>query len=142
MFVTGMTFGALPGLSTAGGGDAFLRKYSSNGDEGWTRQLGSTFNDESSGVAADRDGNVSVVGFTSGVLSGQVSEGGIDAFISKYDSDGAELWARQLGTDATDVALDVAVDSEGDVYIVGLTFDTLSFLANSGMSDAFLRRYD
>src|SRR5256885_16365852 len=40
---------ALPGQASAGGGDAYVRKYDAAGNELWTRQFGTTADDRAFG---------------------------------------------------------------------------------------------
>ncbi|MBI2829095.1 MAG: SBBP repeat-containing protein, partial [Acidobacteria bacterium] len=137
--VVGTTIGNLSGQS-AGGYDAFVRKYDTSGAEQWTRQFGTTGGDEPLGVAVDAFGNVYVGGDTGGNLSGQ-NAGNQDAFLRKYDSSGAEQWTRQFGTGGYDYAFGVAVDGFGNVYAAGSTYGDLSG-QNAGGYDAFVRKYD
>jgi hypothetical protein len=83
VFVAGDTSGALPGQTSAGDSDAFVRKYDSSGAEVWTHQFGSTGNDIASSVSADGSGNVFVAGDTDGTLPGQTRAGDFDAFVRK-----------------------------------------------------------
>ena len=48
----GLTRGALAGAN-AGHGDAFIAKYTRAGSRLWTRQLGTTGNEEANGVSAN-----------------------------------------------------------------------------------------
>ncbi len=66
VYVVGSTEGALPGQTTLGGKDAFVRKYGPDGTELWTRQFGSRAYDGAQGVVVSWAGNVYVVGFTNG----------------------------------------------------------------------------
>ncbi len=61
VYVVGQTGGALPGQISAGGSDAFARKYDPTGNELWTRQFGTTGVERALGVAAHATG-VYVVG--------------------------------------------------------------------------------
>ncbi|HLA82377.1 MAG TPA: hypothetical protein VJP78_12295 [Thermoleophilia bacterium] len=133
VYVIGETEGALPGQTRVGHLNAFVRKYDFDGNEVWTRQFGGADFVSASGVAVVAFG-VYVVGFTSGVLPGQTSAGGWDAFIRKYDVDGNEVWTRQFGIFESDTASAVAVFAFG-VYVAGVT----SFPGNT---DAFIRKYD
>src|SRR5688572_6704340 len=45
LYVAGQTFGALPGHTSEGMIDAFLRRYDAHGVEIWTRQFGSSERD-------------------------------------------------------------------------------------------------
>ena len=121
VLVVGYTDGVLPGQKSAGESDAFVRKYDPNGKELWTRQFGSTGDDEALGVAVDARGNVLMVGWTEGTLPGQRSAGKRDVFVRKYDPAGRELWTRQFGSRDSDWASGVAVDAHGNVLVVGWT---------------------
>ena len=142
VYVSGRTDGILPGQVSAGGADAFVRKYDSDGNELWTRQFGTPAFDQGLGMASDRLDAVYVAGRTRGALPGQVSVGNEDAFIRKYDSDGNELWTRQFGTTAGDMVFGVVVDATGDVYLGGRTDGTLPGQVSAGVLDAFVRKYD
>ena len=118
VYVVGIVGGEFPGQTNVGGSDAFIRKYNSDGDEEWTRQFGTSDVTEANAVFADSSG-VYVVGLVEDSLPDQTSEGGLDAFIRKYNSDGDEEWTRQFGTSERDVASGVSADSLGGVYVVG-----------------------
>ena len=55
-------------------------------------QFGTSELDFALGVSADSSGGVYVVGIAGGEFPGQTNEGGSDAFIRKYNSDGDEEW--------------------------------------------------
>ncbi len=140
VYVAGMTNDELPGQTTAGLSDAFLRKYDTGGTELWTHQFGTSSWDGAKGVVADATG-VYVVGTASDAFPGQTHSGSEDAFVRKYDAGGTELWTREFGSGDPDEALSVAADSSG-IYVVGLTYAALPGQANQGLVDAFLRKYD
>jgi hypothetical protein len=123
-----------------GGVDAFIRKYNSDGDEIWTRQFGTSLQDQAFAVSVDSSG-VYVVGTTAGEFEGETNEGGFDNFIRKYNSDGDEIWTRQFGTSESDSADDVSADSSG-VYVVGGVSGSLPDQTNQGLVDAFIRKYN
>jgi len=108
----------------------------------WLHQFGSGSDDIPHCIALDILGNVYIAGMTDGSLSGQTSKGSDDAFISKYDSSGNELWTRQFGTSCIDSAEDIAVDKLGNIYIVGSTYDISSNQSCVGYTDAFIHKYD
>ncbi len=137
-YVVGQTGLALPGQVSAGGQDVFVQKYDADGNEIWTRQFGTAFQDLGFGVAADPSG-VYVVGQTSGA-PGQIG-GGIDAFVRQYDASGNELWTHLFGSPSAERANAVAVDA-GGVFVAGQTDGTLPNQVSAGFTDAFVRQYD
>ena len=141
-YVAGETFGTLPGQTPGGTLDAFVRAYDPAGLELWTRQFGAWERDIAWGVAVDEVGSAYVVGQTEGTLPGQHSDGGWDAFLRKYDPSGTELWTRQFGGGGADIASDVAVGPNEDIYVVGTTSSALPGQAVAGSFDAFVRRYN
>ncbi len=138
VYITGDTFGSLNG-SNAGNWDAFLVKYDSSGNELWSRQIGTSANDFSRSVTVGASGNVYITGATSGDLGGN-NAGGLDAFLTKFDSSGNELWTQQIGSPNTDISSSVAVDGSGNVYITGFG-GHLDGTSGAGY-DIFLVKYD
>jgi DNA-binding beta-propeller fold protein YncE len=138
VYVAGMTADALPGQTSAGANDAFLRKYDASGKELWTRQFGTRKLEEVTGIAAD-DAGIYVAGFTTGVLPGQTGAGSSDLFVRKYDAEGKELWTRQFGTPEYDESRGIAVH-DGSVYVAGITLGTLPGQSALGMHDAIVVR--
>ena len=85
VYVAGYTQGALSNETSAGGYDAFVRKYDTDGTELWTHQFGTSGNDFAWGAAADRS-SVYVAGVTDGTPPGQASAGSADAFLASVDT--------------------------------------------------------
>jgi hypothetical protein len=135
VYISGYTLGSLGGPN-AGGFDAFVSKYDAVGVLQWTRQLGTSLDDESYNVSADGLGNVYFSGLTVGSLGGP-KVGLNDAFVSKYDAAGNFQWTQQLGTSAYDLSNDVSADGLGNVYFSGGTFGSLGG-PNAGGFDAFV----
>ena len=157
VYVGGHTEGGLPGFENAGGAplgpvsnwnDAFLRKYGADGTELWTQQFGHERHDEILGVALDGSGSVYVSGYTDASFEGYTNPGGRDAFIRKYDSDGSVVWTRQFGSDSAaggqpnDKALDIALDSSGNIYVAGSTTGVFEGESSGGGKDGFVRKMD
>lgn len=142
VYASGSVDGALPGHTPAGMADAFVRKYDANGNELWTRQFGTAGRDIAFRISGDGSG-VYVVGGAAGALAGQTYAGGVgpDAFVRKYDLDGDELWTRQFGTPAIDLAIGVTTNAVG-VYVVGRADRGLPGQTHAGGADAFVRQYD
>jgi hypothetical protein len=140
VYVTGTTTGAFSGHVSAGGQDAFVRKYDAAGNELWTSQFGTSDWDQVTGAATDAVG-VYLSGFTGGALAGQTSAGEQDGFVRKYDAGGNELWTRQFGTSSADEAFGIAADTSG-AYVAGRTAGTLPGQTSAGLTDGFVRKYD
>src|SRR5690606_34444259 len=120
-------------------------------DVRWARSGGGTGVDGDYGarIAVDAAGNAYVTGrfdgaatFGGTVLTGY---GAFDAFVVKYDPEGAVLWARHGGSDGSDQAEGIAVDAAGNAYVTGqfegtATFGTFS-LTSVGSTDVFVVKY-
>jgi hypothetical protein len=98
-------------------------------------------------IAIDSANNVYAVGFTNGDLDGQTRTGLIDMYITKYNSVGAKQFTRTLGAVwgaslRTAHAHAVAIDSNDNAYVVGIT--TGSFDGNNvlGTVSMFLVKFD
>jgi hypothetical protein len=141
VFVGGWTDGALPAQSSAGARDAFVRKYTGDGTEMWTRQFGTAQADVAMDVATTRDGDVYVVGQTNGTLPGQPRAGESDAYVRKYGGTGAELWTRQFGGGRASAAANVLVLPSEAVLVTGWVYGSLPGQASAGQYDAFARLY-
>jgi Ca2+-binding RTX toxin-like protein len=82
-----------------------------------------------------------VGGYSEGSLHGQTSNGGVDAFISRYDSNGNRLWTRLLGSPSYEAANAISLGSNGNLYLVGYTEGSLDGQVNSGGRDIFITQY-
>lgn len=120
-------------------GEAFLRKYTFGEAEPAVRHEFGTTGARVRGVAVDAAGDVWVVGATSVNLSGTIL-GHHDVFVRKYPRNGSNPTTYQFGTESDDLANGAALDSEGNVWVVGTTQGALAG-SNVGLDDAFLRKY-
>jgi formylglycine-generating enzyme required for sulfatase activity len=139
LYIGGWTRGSLGGPN-AGIFDAFISKYDEAGALQWTRQLGTSSEDVGYGVSADGLGNVYLSGYTRGSLDGP-NAGSNDAFVAKYDADGALLWLRQFGTASLDISYGVSADALGSVYLSGYTVGSLGG-TSAGLQDAFVTKFN
>jgi hypothetical protein len=93
-------------------------------------------NDASYDVAVDAEGNIVVVGMVgvSGTVDGLAND--FDWHVRKYNATGALLWEDTYsgGADLEDCAKGVAVDDEGNIFVVGYT--------NRGTDNADQSDYD
>ena len=143
VYVAGGTGGGLDGNTLAGWDDLFLTKYNSSGAKQYTKQLGvseaTTF---AYSVAIDASGNVYVAGETSGGLDSNTRKGSRDFFLTKYNSNGAKQYTKQLGvSEAISYANSVAIDASGSVFVAGDTDGGLDGNTRTGDWDFFLTKY-
>ncbi len=124
-----------------GNRDYFLAKFDPAGNLLWGREIGTSQHDQGWGVATDADGNAYVAGETGGPLDGNLCQGYLDVFLSKYDPAGTRLWTKQIGTGDTDWADGVAVASNGEVFVGGTTYGSLNGNPNQGLCDAFVMKF-
>ena len=116
----------------------FLKKFDANGNEIWTELFGVDIRGYISSIDVDATGDVYICG---GILSARHDPpaGRSDAFVSRFNRDGHQLWTRQYGSDERDSANAVAAGPGGAVYVVGTT-DGAFGETSAGRSDAYLCR--
>jgi uncharacterized protein (TIGR03437 family) len=95
---------------------------------GW---LGGELDDVIFGMALDGNNNLWVTGATvstkfplSRTGAQRTLGGGVDGFVSQFDSTGALLYSSYMGGAADDYSLGIALDSTGNVYLAGSTKST------------------
>jgi hypothetical protein len=143
--------------TTAGGRDAFLVKFSSNGMRLWGTYYGGLANDFGVGLGVDKWGNVYIAGNTES-STGLASPGAFqpayaphpftltyDGFLAKFSGTGARLWGTYYGNTGEDGITSAVTDAQGNVYIGGATnsvgratpdgYDTSFSGPNSGFAD-------
>nr|WP_073558855.1 SBBP repeat-containing protein [Archangium sp. Cb G35] len=140
VFVAGHTTKYFPGFINMGGTDLFVMKIDNDGELLWVQQLGSDGDDRPEGLALDGDGNVYVVGSSSRSFPGFTSQGNADAYVIKFNGDGARQWVQQLGTAKADYAKAVGTDGDGNIYVVGTTEGSFPDFTNGGHSDTFVMK--
>ncbi|MGM3309226.1 SBBP repeat-containing protein [Anabaena sp. WFMT] len=139
VYSTGWTMGDLGGKNS-GLYDVWVAKNDNNGQSEWIRQFGTKDYEFPKGIDTDSQGNVYITGWTLGNLGGK-NIGFEDAWITKYDSNGNSLWTRQFGTNGNDAALDMKVDLNGNIFLVGYTDNNLGG-KNIGSNDAWAAKFN
>ncbi|MCK4663978.1 MAG: SBBP repeat-containing protein [Bacteroidales bacterium] len=109
--------------------------------------IGGTQQEKAYSIAADNTGSIFITGFTlsygypttSGAYDETWNDGGIDAFISKFDSDLSTLSASTfLGGSANwDYCYSLAIDSYGNVFVTGHTYSHNFPSAGTPYEDTF-----
>jgi len=140
-YVVGTTTGDLGQDILQGTQDVFLRKYDSAGQLVWSHMLGSSTSADGFGVAVDANGNVAIAGRVTDRLTTAATGGGNDSFVSKYDSQGTEIFTRQIAPVLDDQANALAFGADGSLYVAGQTKGSMSSgTASAGGTDAYLQK--
>lgn len=139
VYVSGYTTGSLY-ASPLGNRDYFLAKYDTSGNLLWGRQTGTSGHEQGWGVAADAAGNAYIAGETGGPLDGNVYQGGLDIFVTKYDPLGTRIWTTQMGTAGDDWADGIVLDPNGVILLAGTTTGNLEGNSGLGLDDAFVMK--
>jgi hypothetical protein len=153
-------------LNNYGSQNAFILKYSNNGNLIWAKQ--SVWNNQTAGITSlgiDPANNLLITGnFTAGGASGNVVidtclvnglfpiSSSTNIFIAKLDSGGHSLWARGTAMDANGYAYGegICADLHNNVYVTGkfggayvvFNSDTLKMPATNSGFDMFIVKYD
>ncbi len=131
--------------TTNGDTNIWVAKYTPNGtsapSQQWLTTLESSSNDVANSVTVDSDGNVYITGYTEGALPDNTSQGSLDAFVAKYNTNGEKDWVKQFGTEKREEIRDIVVDSSDNVYLVGYSDGSLAG-SNAGKWDSILVKYD
>jgi uncharacterized delta-60 repeat protein len=135
--------------SSDGGGendDYATIKYYANGDTAWIRRYNGPANREDGGfdITVDADGYVYVTGTSPG------DGGGGDFATIKYDPNGDTLWVRRYNGpgNANDLAIGIAVDDSGNVYVTGRSYgygssyDVATIKYDAEGEECWIERYD
>lgn len=117
-----------------------------NGTRAWTRQLGTSAQDEATGVAVDGNSFAYVCGYSNGgIFDGKPNIGSFDMFLVKYDRMGAKIWSILMGsssTSAPDYAYAVVTDSTNNVFLAGAAYSNFDGHASKGSYDAVLVKFN
>jgi len=143
------TFGSTS-LTSSGRTDIFVAKMDKNGNWLWAKQVGGAGVVGGRSIAVDAYGNSYVIGkFRETVTFGSIvltSSGGSDIFVAKLDTDGNWLWAENAGGPDDDSGSEIAVDAEGNSYVLGSFKETATFgsttLTSTGINDIFVAKLD
>lgn len=104
--------------------DVVVRKYDVDGGLVWERVEAGPLTDWGYGIGVDRLGRSVVAGAEQGASLY------LDFWLRKYDADGSELWTQSWdgGADDSDEFRDVAVASDGTMWLAGDTTQAGGFL--------------
>ncbi len=137
----------------SGSHDAFIAKFTSDGQPVWITYYGGSGTDVAKGCVIDKDDNIYVVGKTNSqdfpVTKGKFNGFDTpDAFILKFSPTGERIWSVLYGSSHYDTGEGIALMSDGGVVIAGYTngndlpvTDGLLFYTWQGNADAFIARF-
>ena len=134
--------------------DAFVTKLNPSGSAlDFSSYLGGDFGDQAFGVAVDAGGNTLITGLTNStnfpsIEPTQATRGGSsDAFVTRVNASGSSItFSTYLGGSAADQGNGIALDQNGNAYIIGTTsssnFPTINPFqgTRAGSSDVFVTK--
>lgn len=138
-------------FTSNGPNDLYIGAYDLTGNQLWVKQFGGSGSENMRSICYDRNSdriywagcfqNTMAMGSTNLTSSGQY-----DIFVSKFDSDGNNIWAKRAGGVNYDFANCTAVDDLGNVFISGYCMETSSFgnvnVVSAGQGDAYVAKYN
>lgn len=136
-------------LTSGGGDDIFMAKFTPDGTHLWSNRFGDTSAQYANDIAVDASGNVTIAGyldgsadFGGGLLT---SAGSIDIFVAQFDATGAHLWSKRFGDSDAQWAVAIACDASGNVIMAGHFESTVNFgggtLASAGQTDGYVVKF-
>ncbi len=150
LFIGTATFGTLSITSTTVDYDVFIAKYDTNGNCLWVKRGGGSGWDVANGITIDKSGNCFVTGAFRNTAdfgtASLTSFGNYDAFVAKYDSNGAFQWAKSAGGTLDDRAQSISTDAGGNCFVTGFFSGTFNIgtttLTSNGGSDMWIAKFD
>ena len=144
-------------LTSSGVYDVFVLKLDSNGNFIWAKSFGGSSVDIGLDIAVDGSG-VYLSGRYQGTIDldpdantyNVTSNGSLDAFLVKLDTNGFFLWGHSFGSTGNERAESVSLDTLGNVVVLFYYNETVDFdpsasinnLSTIGGSDAAIVKFD
>ncbi len=143
-------------LTSAGSDDIYILKLDSAGNFKWAKRFGSPLQDIARSLSLDGSGNVYSTGTFKGVTDFDpsattytlASVGSDDVYVSKLDSTGNFIWAKQFGGVLADQGYWLTLDASDNIYTVGVYSSSANFdigisnfsLTSNGGGDIFIHK--
>lgn len=114
-----------------GEGDAFILKLDSVNNTKWVKTFGGDLDDYGNKLSIDNNDNIYFTGtYNNQLCVGDIclnSNGRLDIFLGKLDSNGNLVWLKSAGGQFKDAGRSVFVDENSDVYISGSYYCIATF---------------
>jgi hypothetical protein len=115
----------------------------------WSKQFGDSGEQLGGSVAVDASGNVIITGYFYGTVNfgggPLTSVGDADVFVAEFGPSGDHLWSKRFGDQDYQEGFAVAVDADGNVFIIGDFTGTVNFgggpLTSAGAFDIFIAKF-
>lgn len=135
VYATGFT-GSTSGVATSGahqtshggGDDAFIAKFSPEGQLLWATYFGGNENEHIHAIEAygDRIYTCGRTASSNGIATNgawqETYSGGADAYLACFNSDGDLIWATYFGADQLETGKGIAISEDGnDIFLIGAT---------------------
>lgn len=139
--------------------DAYISKLDASGNYIWGKRIGGSLSEFAHEVTTNASSEVFLCGQYEGTADFDPGPGTFDltvvgfapdAFVAKLSSAGTFVWARGVGGSSSDSALDLALDSSGNVYTCGQFALTVDFdpgagtanMTSTGFGDFYVLKLD
>jgi len=141
IYITGWTQGAFNGDKNNGKYDVFLIKFDNDGNEKWSKQIGTKKDDYAYFLAIDESNNIFITGYTEGMLEDNKNFGNKDVFLAKYDENGEKQWLKQWGNENSESGIGLFI-KDNNIFITGYVFSEIKGSGVLIKGDGFLAKFD
>lgn len=136
-------------VTSVGGSDIFIIKLDVNGNFVFGKSIGGTTGTITSGgskgrnLIIDASNNIYLTGEYDGTtdfdpnsgVTNLISNGLLDLFVLKLDSNGNYIFAKSIGGSGNDLGYSIKLSMNGDICISGEFTNTVDFDPNTGVSN-------
>ena len=121
--------------------NAWLARYTQNGDEVWRQFWGSASWDKAFALCCSPTNKIYIAGTTEGEMGADLAQGGSDAWLAQYNAEGDEVWVDQWGSLATDSLSTICCDWAGNIYVAGKTAGQMGDFPDQVGIEAWVAKY-
>ena len=147
--------GGTDDLTSNGGQDGYMVKFDRDGNFLSGQNIGGESNDNSRSITTDSNGNVWATGYFEGSMDidgddtdDLTSNGGLDSYVAKFNSDGDFQWAKNFGGRRRDRGFAIARDNDGNVWATGYVNGSIDIdkngtndLISNGRDDIYIIKF-